>query len=434
MARETVEVVADLPAPADAVWRLAGDVFGRWHPWIETIEREIGPAGAEIRRFTVRGEDTVYRERLSYRSESDRVLAYTHLQGIAGAHRYDARLAVEPVGPDASRAVWSAEIEAAPARAAAIASGTAAVFRAGLDALVEAARAGTLPPPSPEPGSDAPAAADIRPIALAGTPRLALDVTPERPGPLCLFLHGIGGGRGNWRRQLALAAGTMRAAALDLRGYGGSTLGPARTTVDDVAADVLRVADALGAERLVLCGLSYGSWLATSFAMRHPDRLAGLVLTGGCTGMSEAGEAEREAFRASREVPLDAGRTPADFAPAVVDVIAGPDASPAVRAELLASMAAIPAATYRDALRCFTNPPERFDFARLTMPVLLMTGAADRLAPPAEIRAVAVRIFAAAPGADVRFEVLPGAGHVCNLEAPEAYDRHLLAFLKRLSP
>ena len=69
--------------------------------------------------------------------------------------------------------------------------------------------------------------------------------------------------------------------------------------------------------------------------MRHRDKLAGLILSGGCTGMSEAGPEEREAFRLSREVPLDAGQTPKDFAPAVVNIIAGPNASdrcrPAVR-------------------------------------------------------------------------------------------------------
>ena len=43
--------------------------------------------------------------------------------------------------------------------------------------------------------------------------------------------------------------------------------------------------------------------------------------------MSEAGPDEREAFRVSREVPLNAGQVPADFAPAVVKVLAGPGAS-----------------------------------------------------------------------------------------------------------
>lgn len=166
--------------------------------------------------------------------------------------------------------------------------------------------------------------------------------------------------------------------------------------------------------------------------MRYPDLLDGLVLSGGCTGMSEAGPDEREAFRISREVPLDAGQVPADFAPAVVKVLAGPNASDTVRQALLASMAAIPAATYRDALRCFTNPLERFDFSRLTMPVLMLTGEHDRLAPPSEIRGVAGRIWDQAPLPDVRFEVIADAGHVCNVEQPAAYNRALLGFLGRL--
>jgi pimeloyl-ACP methyl ester carboxylesterase len=149
--------------------------------------------------------------------------------------------------------------------------------------------------------------------------------------------------------------------------------------------------------------------------------------------MSEAGASEREAFRVSREVPLNAGQVPADFAPSVVKVIAGPNASEAVRAELFASMAAIPAATYRDALLCFTNPLEKFDFSKLTMPVLMMTGEYDRLAPPAEIRGVAERIFDAAKIPDVRFEVIAGVGHVCNVEGAEVYTRHLHDFVARVA-
>ncbi|WGV17555.1 alpha/beta fold hydrolase [Fuscovulum ytuae] len=264
-------------------------------------------------------------------------------------------------------------------------------------------------------------------------PRLGLSLTPDLGDDrLCLFLHGIGGGRGNWRAQLAAAAPHIRAAALDLRGYGDSTLGPRGSTVDDYCADILRICDVLGARRLTFVGLSYGSWIATSFAMRHPEMLDGLVLSGGCTGMSEAGPEEREAFRLSREVPLNAGQVPADFAPAVVKVLASPDATETVKAELLASMSAITAPTYRDALLCFTNPRERFDFARLTMPVLMMTGEHDRLAPPSEIRAVAGRIWDSARRPDVRFEVIQGAGHVCNLEQPGLYARHLTDFLQGL--
>jgi pimeloyl-ACP methyl ester carboxylesterase len=150
--------------------------------------------------------------------------------------------------------------------------------------------------------------------------------------------------------------------------------------------------------------------------------------------MSEATEDEREAFLRARQKPLDEGQTPRDFADGVVKVIAGPQASSDVLQELRDSMAAIPATTYRDALWCFTHPQERFDFSRIACPVLMMTGEHDRLAPPVEIRGVARRIHASAPAPDVGFEIVPGAGHLCNIENPGTYNRHLMRFLGRLVP
>lgn len=424
MPRDRVQVRGTLAVPAGAVWATARGFLNPWHPAIDRIEAE--PGVHETRRFTVKGEDTVYRERLTYRSDSDRVLAYRMLSGIEGADRYDARFSVGDTETGAS-VLWTAEITARADRLAGICAGTEAVFRMGIDALADAPPA----PPAPQPG--AAKACPIGTRLLDGTPRLALSVAGDT-GPLVIFLHGIGGGRVNWHRQLQALAPFARAVALDLRGYGGSTLGFGPSTVDGYCDDILRVAAAFGADRFVLVGLSYGAWIATSFAMRHPDRLAGLVLSGGCTGMSEAGPEEREAFRISREVPLDAGQRPADFAPAVVNILAGPQAGAETRAELMASMAAIPAETYRDAIRCFTNPLERFDFSRITMPCLLMTGEHDRLAPPAEIRAVAGRILDASPDPDVRFEVIGGAGHLCNIENPGDYDAHLIPFVQRVAP
>ena len=466
-----------------AVWAVAGDFWGAWHPAIAEIRPERDARGSLIRAFTAKGEDTLYRERLVYRSDSDRVLVYTHLEGIAGAESYVARLVVSPDEKAGSRIEWSARLTAEDERAAAIAAGTKAIFKMGIEALGRLGQDPSPTPPHKGEGLSLPlkscGAVHTETMFMAGTPRLALTVTTagaatslyspagrsaermrgdeggargpaertpssdpsghllrareKREQSLILFLHGIGGGRSNWLAQLAAAAPFGRAAAVDLRGYGESQLGPWQSTVDDYCADILRIMTNLGSERLVLCGLSLGSWLATSFAMRHPDRLAGLVLSGGCTGMSEAGAEERDAFRRSRQVPLDDGRTPADFAPAVVDVLTGPDASEHVRQTLFDSMAAIPSTTYRDALNCFTNPPERFDFSRLAMPVLMMTGEFDRLALPAEIRGVASRIAETAPNANVRFEVIAGAGHVCNVERPGAYNSVLTEFLSEVT-
>jgi pimeloyl-ACP methyl ester carboxylesterase len=431
MGREAVQVQGHVPRDPDAVWSVLRDFCGAWHPWVTSIREERGPQGARVRVFTVSGEDTLYREQQTYVSGSDRVLGYTHLEGIRDCEAYAARITVTPAEAGGSVVSWTAEVRAPASRLGAICDGTRAVFKAGIAALATVSAKET-------PLAARPVPMPVETLIFDDLPRLALTVTSDltvgsRPETLCLFLHGIGGSRTNWLPQLQGIGSTVRAAALDLRGYGDSTLGPGQSTVDDYCADILRVADRLGTKRLVLVGLSYGSWIATSFAMRHPERLAGLVLSGGCTGMSEAGPDEREAFRISREVPLNAGQVPADFAPAVVKVLAGPGATPQTLKTLFDSMAAIPAATYRDALTCFTTPLERFDFARLTMPVLMMTGEHDRLAPPSEIRAVAGRIWDAAPRPDVRFEVIPDAGHVCNVEAPDTYNHHLLTFLDRLT-
>lgn len=428
MAREQVHALGFSAADPAAVWAIARDFCGLWHPALATMRAERGPRGALIRAFTATGEDTLYREQLTWFSDSDRSYAYRHLEGIRGVESYNARLSVTAAERGGSVISMTASLTASPQRAAEIAEGTKAIFETGIKALAGLAEAEVVEtPPAALP---APVAVETR--MIDDLPRLAVSVTPAKPGALVIFLHGIGGGRRNWLDQLGVVGHSAQAAALDLRGYGDSTLGPRQSTVDDYCADILRVVERLDAKRLVLVGLSYGSWIATSFAMRHPEMLAGLVLSGGCTGMSEAGPEEREAFRVSREVPMNAGQVPADFAPVVVKVLAGPDASDEIRQTLYDSMAAIPAATYRDALNCFTNPPERFDFARLTMPVLMMTGEHDRLAPPAEIRAVAGRIRDAAARPDVRFEIIPGAGHVCNVEKPGLYNRHLLTFLGRL--
>jgi len=427
--RLTVQSHKLIKATPEQGWAVVRDFCAPWHPAIERMAAQRSVRGGLVRRFEVSGEETIYRERLTYFSDSERVMAYRHLDGIAGVDHYDARVVIAPATEGAS-VTMRADFFAPAPRAHEIAEGTQVIFDTGTKAI--AAQASTASPWSL--AETSPATVAIQIVEIDSLPRLALSTAGGSGDTLCLFLHGIGGNRTNWDQQLAAVAGHCPVAALDLRGYGDSSLGAAQSTVEDYCADILRVMDVRGAKRLILCGLSYGAWIATTFAMRHPEKLAALILSGGCTGMSEAGPDEREAFRLSREVPMNEGQTPADFAPSVVEVIAGPKASAEDRATLHAAMAAIPTETYADALRCFTNPLETFDFAKLTMPVLLITGEHDRLAPPAEIKRVSERIWDASPEPDVRFEVISGAGHVCNIEKPGAYNSILTEFLARVLP
>jgi len=431
---EEVNCTGTIAASAERVWSLVRDFYGTWHPAINTMLAEHNDAGQLIRAFTLHDEPgTTYRERLTWYSDSERSMAYTHIEGIAGVQNYNARLCVEPKSDTECSLTMAAKITAPSPRENQIATGTKAIFDDAINCVRELALSEHLPEQK-----KSLAVSSVHPSSkiLAGTPTLAISFIkgPDTDDTLCLFLHGIGGNKTNWHSQLAAVAPFCTAAAMDLRGYGESALGDEQSTVDDYCKDILRVADCFNSTNIILCGLSYGAWIATSFAMRHPDRLAGLVLSGGCTGMSEASNDIREAFLQSREVPLNEGKTPADFAPDVVAVITGPDCSEQARNELLLSMQSIPSSTYADALRCFTHPTEIFDFSSINMPVLLMTGEADKLAPPAEIKSVAERIYKASESPDVRFECLQNAGHVCNLETPAKYNDALVNLVRRLVP
>ena len=93
-----------------------------------------------------------------------------------------------------------------------------------------------------------------------------------------LLLHGFGNEAHIWDDFAPAVAPYYRTFALDHRGHGDSDWAPGRYEVERLVADVESVTAHLGISRLVLIGHSLGGRVATVFAGRHPERLAGLVL------------------------------------------------------------------------------------------------------------------------------------------------------------
>ncbi len=99
-------------------------------------------------------------------------------------------------------------------------------------------------------------------------------------GPLVVLCHGFPELAYSWRHQLHdLAAAGYHAVAPDMRGYGRTTAPPAVEDYDieHLSGDVLGVLDALGRERAVLVGHDWGSPVVWHTALRHPERLDGVV-------------------------------------------------------------------------------------------------------------------------------------------------------------
>lgn len=241
-------------------------------------------------------------------------------------------------------------------------------------------------------------------------------------GPAVVLLHAGVCDRRMWAEHLEpLAADGFRVVALDLPGFG-----EARVTPGEQAPwkDVLGAMDELGIERAALVGNSFGGAVAQRVALTAPDRVSALALLDAPAPELEPSE-ELKAIWAAEEEALE--RDDIDGAvQAVVDGWTLPDASEELR-ERVAMMQrqaldlqmAVDVSEAPDPLE---ENPERL--AEIEAPTLIATGERDLQV----FIEGAERMARGMPNA--RHEVIEGAGHLPPLEAPEAFRKLLLEFLR----
>jgi len=240
-----------------------------------------------------------------------------------------------------------------------------------------------------------------------------------------LFLHGVGGGRAAWDRQLPyFSALGQRAHAWDQPGYGGT---PAVEPYDleQVSAALQRLIESLGSEPVVLVGHSMGGFIAQEACARFPQLVKALVL--GFTSPSFGGGSQEfvDKFIAARIAPLDAGLGMADIAAKLMPTMRGSMSLAEGLAQAERIMGAIPPATYRKAVQLLTTFDRRAQLPAIAVPTLLVAGSDDRVAPASVMERMAQRI----PGAE--FVLLEGCGHLGPMDQPDAFNQALGDFLER---
>jgi len=266
---------------------------------------------------------------------------------------------------------------------------------------------------------------DIRTERIEPAPRIAIDRCGS--GPLVVFLHGIGGHRGNWSDQLRRLAGRFTAVAWDARGWGDSDDYEGPLSFDDLSSDLLRVLSHCDAERAHLVGLSMGGRICLDFWRRYPGRVASLVLTSTSAGLHEdVGIEKRREFLEQRRRPLLDGGSTADMARKVAPGLVSAGASDAVRQQAIESLSALRKDSYLKALETITWYEEFPPFASVSAPTLIISGTEDYLCRPDMSQRMAREI----PGAERM--LLENCGHLCNLEYPERYNGLLYDFLLRI--
>ncbi|HLI96435.1 MAG TPA: alpha/beta fold hydrolase [Candidatus Baltobacteraceae bacterium] len=237
-------------------------------------------------------------------------------------------------------------------------------------------------------------------------------------GDAVMFVHGVGSTAAIWDYQLDALSDEYRCFAVELRGNGipKPEPDPSEITRDGYVDDVLAVGDAASAERFHFVGCSLGGVVGFELWKRAPQRIRSLTFVGSfacypdaqnyvdnvIAAVEAAGTMEHFAFERAQRLGLPPGKR---------------------TAETIAQMGCKIVPSYIAATHATWTGDYRDLAPGISVPTLVICGERDTVAPPPFSQEIAGVI----PGA--RLEVLAGAGHVANADAPDRFNDLLRAFL-----
>ena len=235
-----------------------------------------------------------------------------------------------------------------------------------------------------------------------------------------LFIHAFPLDARMWEPQIGALSDALPVVTPHLPGFGG-TAGGDVMSMDDAAVRCLESLDAAGVDRALVCGLSMGGYVALALWRMARERFLGLILANTRAG---ADTAEGKAGRRALAARLQAEGS--DFLLENPPPLLSDDASPELRSRVRDMIAGQPAgAIAAAALGMAERPDSSSDLPTIDVPTLIITSTRDTLIPPEATMPMADLV----PNAEC--SIIEDAGHLSNLEAPEAFDELLAVHLER---
>lgn len=264
-------------------------------------------------------------------------------------------------------------------------------------------------------------------ISLAKGSSMNFVDTGKKGGLAVVLIHAFPLNQSMWDAQVEALKGDFRVITFDVRGLGKSPYkGP--YTLEFVVDDLFELLDKRKISKSVICGLSMGGYVALRALERDPNRLVAAVLA------DTRSEPDSDKSKLGRYTAIKTINT--SGLPALVDEflkksiasgIQSQDPKVMERAKKMAL--ANTAEGVSAALLAITSRTDTTEnLNRINIPTLVMQGEFDSVVPMDAAR----KLHQSIPGSE--FFIVPKAGHLSNLENPEAFNNGLTAFLRKLKP
>lgn len=242
-------------------------------------------------------------------------------------------------------------------------------------------------------------------------------------GPLLLLLHGyVGDGPTTWRRQVEGLSDEFTVVAWDAPGMGRSSDPPETFGMAGYADCLAGFINKLGLGKPHVAGLSFGGALALSLYRRHPTIPITLVLASAYAGWAGSLPAEAAEQRLQQALVL-ASLSPDQLVSALLPTMFSDATAPESVDEFGEAMRAFHPVGFRAMARAAAEDLSAV-LPHIKVPTLLVYGVNDVRAP----LSVAEKLHAGISGSEL--VVMPDAGHVCNIDAPDEFNRAVRSFLR----
>jgi pimeloyl-ACP methyl ester carboxylesterase len=240
-------------------------------------------------------------------------------------------------------------------------------------------------------------------------------------GSPLVLLHGFTLDSRIWRRQLQQLSDGFTVIAWDAPGAGASSDPPDPFTMTDWARCLASFLDGMGIVRAHILGMSWGGVLAQEFYRLCPTRTRSLILAGtyaGWRGSLPPTVCSERLAACTRGASLPAQEFVRQWVPGLISGVASQN----VRDELSSIVSDLHPVGFRIMATSLHDTDTTDLLPQIHVPTLLVWGDDDRRSP----LSIAAQLRAAIPSCELI--VIPNAGHVCNMEQPDAFNAHVRRF------